>query len=89
MLDPVITVAALAAPDDNAGLALGVQWFRDHENQSLTPEVALDAPGGTPVWGASLRYQIKTGPRSFFDIRGIGTYSRDRTLRWPGLAPAG
>jgi hypothetical protein len=84
-LDPLITISANPDPADNTGIALGVQFFRHHEDESLIPEFAFQAPTGTPVYGVGLRYQRKTGARSFFEIEGIGNFSDDPTFRREGV----
>lgn len=83
-VNPLVAIAR-GVTSDTAGVALGVQLFRDHENQSLTPEVAFESPGGTPVWGFGLGYQIKASPRSFWDFRGLVNWSDDPAFERDGL----
>ncbi|NIL96094.1 MAG: hypothetical protein GTO53_02230 [Planctomycetales bacterium] len=85
-VDPLVTISASPDPADNTGIALGVQWFRRHEDESLIPEFAFQAPTGTPVYGVGLRYQRKTSARSFFQIEAIGNFSDDPTFRRQGLS---
>jgi len=87
-LNPLVSIAQGRQPFDTQGAALGVQLFRNHDDESLTPEVAYEAPGGTPVGGVSLRYQRKTGPRSFIDISGIRTWSDDPAFDREGVFAA-
>jgi hypothetical protein len=84
-VNPLVRISAGRQPDDTAGLALGVQLFRCHEDESITPEVVFETPGGTPVWGVGLIYQRKTGPRSFFETRAVGTWSDDPVYRRDGV----
>jgi len=84
-VDPLIPLAAARAPSDNVGMAIGWQLFRHHEDESLLPELAYDAPGGDSVWGVGLRYQRKTGPRSFFEVQGVGNFSNNPALRREGV----
>lgn len=84
-VDPLIPLSAARSPDDNVGAALGWQLFRHEEDESLLPEVAYDAPGGDSVWGVGLRYQRKTGPRSFFEVQGVYNWSDNPTFRREGV----
>ncbi|MCH8046184.1 MAG: hypothetical protein IID44_20925 [Planctomycetes bacterium] len=84
-VNPLVSISAGRPPDDTTGLALGVQLFRHHEDESITPEVVFESPGGRPVWGAGLIYQRKTGPRSFFEARGVGTWSNTPAFRRDGV----
>ena len=85
-VDPVILLSAARDPGENTGLATGVQLFGHHEDSSLTPEFSVDTPQGSTVWGAGLRYQRKTGPRSFFEAQGIGNFSSDPQFRREGVS---
>jgi hypothetical protein len=83
-VNPLVQIAR-GALNDTPGVALGVQLFRHNEDQSLTPEVAFQAPGGQGVIGAGLRFQQKTSARSFFELRTLGAWSRDPTLEQYGI----
>jgi len=83
-VDPLVAIARGDA-DDTSGIALGVQLFRHHEDESITPEVALEVPEGTPVWGAGIRYQRKTGARSFFEFRALGNWSDEKRFEREGV----
>lgn len=85
-VDPVILVSAARDPGANTGVAAGVQFFRHHEDESLVPEIAFDSPEGAEVWGVGLRYQRKTGPRSFFEIQGVENFSDDSRFRREGVS---
>jgi len=75
--NPLIQIAAAPPVDGTYGLALGVRLFRHNQDEAIIPEFAWQAPDGTSVWGFGLRYQRKTGPRSFFELLGILNYSDD------------
>ena len=83
-VNPLIAVAR-GVLSDTPGVAAGVQLFPADEDQSLTPEVAYEAPSGSAVWAAGLRYQRKTSTRSFLDFQGFINWSDDRTFRRDGL----
>ena len=67
-VNPLIGIAANAAPDDAWGIALGAQLFRHHEDESIVPEVAFQQVAGDAVWGLGLRYLSKTGSRAFVEV---------------------
>lgn len=84
-VDPTIRIAAGPAANDTLGVALGVQLFRHHQDESITPEIAFEAPGGEAVWGAGLRYQRKTGPRSYIEALGVINISDDPQFERDGV----
>ncbi|REK21760.1 MAG: hypothetical protein DWQ42_18955 [Planctomycetota bacterium] len=84
-VDPLIPLSAARAPDDNVGLAMGIQFFRHHEDESIIPEVAYDSPAGDAVFGIGLRYQRKTGPRTFFELQGVANFSENPMFRREGV----
>lgn len=75
--NPLVRIAAGGAPLENYGLALGVQLFRHHQDESLIPEIAFESPDGEPVAGLGLRYLRKTGSRAFFEALAVFTLSDD------------
>ena len=77
VVNPLVRLAAGPATDDVCGVAVGVQLFRHHEDESLIPEIAWEAPAGRTVIGFGLRYLRKTGPRTFFELLGIVNESED------------
>ncbi len=85
--NPLVRLAAATGPlgRDTAGVAAGCQLFRDHENASLLPEAAFEAPEGTPVWGVGLRYLQKTSQRSFLEVLGTANFSRAAQYRRDGV----
>ena len=62
---------------DTVGAALGVQWFRHHDDESIVTETAFESPGGQTVWGAGIRYLRKTSQRSFLEVLVFGNTSSD------------
>lgn len=75
--NPLVRIAARARNPRNTGLALGVQLFRHNEDASLTPEFAIETPEDARVFGVGLRYQHKTGARSYFEALGVWNFSDD------------
>ena len=65
--NPLIRIAAGIAPDDNWGVALGVQLFRHHMDGSWVPEIAFESPQGESVFGCGVRYLRKVGSRTYFE----------------------
>lgn len=76
-INPLVRIAAGGMPAENLGIALGVQLFRHHQDESFVPEIAFESPDGTPVAGIGLRYLRKTGSRSYFDVLTSFTLSDD------------
>lgn len=73
-VNPLVLIAR-GDRDDTPGVALGVQLFGAGDDSSLTPEVAWEAPSGTSIFGAGLRYQQRTSVQSFLELRGLVNYS--------------
>lgn len=65
--NPLIRISAGVSTGERWGAALGVQLFRHHEDESLIPEIAFEAPDGEPVWGLGLRYLRKLSPRTYLE----------------------
>jgi hypothetical protein len=84
-VDPLVRISQGLNPADTIGASFGVQLFRDHEDESFTPEVAWEQPQGDSVWGVGLRWQRKLGPQIFLDAAGIATWSDNRLLEREGL----
>ncbi len=84
-VNPLVAVSASPDPDDTAGVALGVQMFGHDDDYFLVPEVAFEMPQGDATFGFGLDWQSKTGPRSFFEARGIVTISDNPNLRRNGV----
>ena len=84
-IDPLIRIGQGLSPADTVGASLGAQLFRDHEDESITPEIAWEQPLGESVWGLGLRWQRKLGPQVFLDASGIISWSDNRQLEREGL----
>lgn len=84
-VDPLIRIGQGVNPSDTIGASVGVQLFRDHEDESITPEIAWEQPQGDSVWGVGLRWQRKLGPQIFLDASGIISRSDNRQLEREGI----
>lgn len=84
-VDPLISISRGLVLNDTYGAALGVQLFRHNEDESIIPEVAWEEPGGTSVWGFSLRYFRKLNSRTFLEVLGVRTWSDDRIFEREGV----
>lgn len=84
-VDPLIRIGQGVNPADTIGASVGVQLFRDHEDESITPELAWEQPQGDSVWGLGLRWQRKLGPQIFLDASGIISWSDNRQLEREGI----
>jgi len=84
-VDPLIRIGQGVNPADTIGASIGVQLFRDHEDESITPEIAWEQPQGESVWGVGLRWQRKLGPQIFLDAYGIISRSDNRQLEREGI----
>jgi hypothetical protein len=84
-VDPLIRIGQGVNPSDTIGASVGVQLFRDHEDESITPEIAWEQPQGDSVWGVGLRWQRKLGPQIFVDASGIISWSDNRLLEREGV----
>lgn len=87
-VNPLVSIAAGQINRDRFGIALGAQLFRNHENESLTPEFAYEAPDGTSVFGFGMRYQRKTGKRTFLELLGVINFSADDRFDREGIFAA-
>lgn len=76
-VDPLTVISAGVPLSDNWGLALGVQLFRHHEDESIIPEIAFQSPQEEPVFGLGLRYLRKTSASSFLEVLGVWNVSDD------------
>jgi len=84
-VNPLVAVSLGRTTAENYGASLGVQLFRHHEDESFSPEIAFQTPGGDFVYGGGLRYQRKTGQRSFFEVLGVVNFSDNPNLRRDGV----
>jgi hypothetical protein len=84
-VDPLVRIARGENPSDTHGVSVGVQLFRDHEDESFMPEFAYEEPQGEPVWGFGLRWQKKLGPQIYIDALGVMTWSDNEALDREGV----
>lgn len=84
-VNPLLNLAAGAAPAERHGAAFGVQLFRHHQDESFIPEIAYEEVSADSTLGIGLRYQRKLNARQFLEIRGIKNWSDAATLRREGL----
>ena len=75
--NPLVRIAAGLSPAQNWGLALGVQLFRRHQDESLTPEISFESPEGDSVVGCGIRYLRKTGSRAYWESLFTMAFSDD------------
>ncbi|MCC9628007.1 hypothetical protein LOC68_06340 [Blastopirellula sp. JC732] len=85
-VDPLVQIASGRTVGPNSGVALGVQYFRHHEDESIIPEIAFEAPTGDPVWGFGLRYLRKTSQRTYFEALGVINFSETEIYRRDGIS---
>lgn len=83
--NPLVRIAAGSLPVRNLGVAVGVQLFRHHQDESIIPEVAFESPDGIAVTGFGLRYLRKTGSRSSFEAFATFTLSDDPRFAREGI----
>jgi hypothetical protein len=84
-VNPLVRIAAGLPTSDTWGIAGGVQLFRRHEDESIIPEFAFQAPQGVPVWGVGMRYLRKTGRRTFFQAFAVANFSPQERFTRDGL----
>ena len=84
-VNPLVSISAGNPVADNWGVSLGVQLFRNHEDESLVPEIAVQSPMDQTVFGCGLRYQRKTSSRSFLEVLGILNFSDDPRFERQGI----
>ncbi len=84
-VNPLVRLSAGIGPVDTVGVALGVQLFRHHKDESISPEFAYEAPGGDSVFGFGVRYQRKVSTRSFIEVLGLGNYSDNPLFERDGV----
>ncbi|MEO8494940.1 MAG: hypothetical protein ABI614_07710 [Planctomycetota bacterium] len=83
--NPLVRIAVGSLPVQNVGVALGIQLFRNHQDESFIPEIAFESPGGAAVTGFGLRYLRKTGSRSAFEALATFTLSDDPRFQREGV----
>lgn len=84
-VNPLVNISQFGATDDLFGAAMGVQLFRDDDNQSWTPEIAFEDDSGDAVFGIGLGWMKKVGRRTFVEARGIQTWSDNSQRERRGL----
>jgi hypothetical protein len=84
-VNPLVRIAAGLPTAGTWGIAGGVQLFRRHEDESIIPEFAFEAPQGVPVWGVGMRYLRKTGRRTFFQAFAVANFSPQKRFTRDGL----
>lgn len=84
-VNPLVAISTGDHLGENYGGSLGIQLFRHHEDESIAPEIAFQAPEGEFVFGLGLRYQRKTGKRSFFEVLGLVNFSDNDQLERDGV----
>ena len=84
-VNPLVAISRQRNPDNTYGVAMGVQLFRHHEDESIIPEFAFEAPDEEATWGVGLRYFRKIGPRTFLEAFGVRTWSDDSSLEREGV----
>lgn len=85
VVNPLLNLAAAATGAPTQGVALGSQLFRHHADESWTPEVSWQEQSADGALGLGLRYQKKLTARTYFELRGIKTWSDAAALRREGL----
>ncbi|QDU76098.1 hypothetical protein Pan97_31430 [Bremerella volcania] len=84
-VNPLVAISTGTSLGENYGASLGIQLFRHHEDESIAPEIAFQTPNGDFVYGFGLRYQRKTGKRTFFEVLGVLNLSDNEALRRDGV----
>jgi hypothetical protein len=85
VLDPLLQIAMGRTPGDTLGAAAGVQLFRQHQDESIIPEVAIEKVRSETVWGIGLQYERKLTPWIYLNVRGVKTWSGDPALVREGI----
>ena len=84
-VNPLVALSTGMTVGEDYGASFGIQFFRHHEDESIAPEFAFQAPDGDAVYGLGLRYQRKTGNRTFFEVLSLVNFSDNPTLRRDGV----
>ena len=84
-VNPLVSISAGNPFSDVFGIALGVQLFRHHEDESIIPEIAFQSATGQPAIGCGLRYLRKTSARSFFEVLGVYVSCDDPQFQRDGI----
>lgn len=84
-VNPLVAISSGTQLGETYGASLGMQFFRHHEDESIAPEIAFQSPNGDLVYGLGLRYQRKTGKRTFLEVLGLWNISDNEALRRDGV----
>jgi hypothetical protein len=84
-LNPLLQIAAGRPPTNTTGAALGVQLFRQHEDESIIPEIAVEETDSSTVWGVGLQYERKLSQWTYLNLRGVKTWSGDERFVREGV----
>ncbi|PQO30452.1 hypothetical protein DTL21_24165 [Bremerella cremea] len=84
-VNPLVGISTGMTLGENYGVSLGMQFFRHHEDESIAPEFAFQSLNGDAIYGLGLRYQRKTGKRTFFEVLGLVNFSENAALRRDGV----
>lgn len=84
-VNPLVQIARGVRVDDTAGVSLGVQLFRHHDDESIIPEVVWEESDGEAIYGGGVRYLRKIGPRTYIQLQGVRTFSDDDALEREGV----
>ncbi|MEW4486859.1 hypothetical protein AB1L42_02190 [Thalassoglobus sp. JC818] len=84
-VNPLFNIAAGSPPVERYGVAAGVEFFRNNQDEAIIPEFAFESQASDPIYGAGLRYRRKMTARMFFELRGIKNWSTNPALRREGL----
>ncbi|WP_147274149.1 hypothetical protein [Bremerella cremea] len=84
-VNPLVGISTGMTLGENYGAAVGMQFFRHHEDESIAPEFAFQSLNGDAIYGLGLRYQRKTGKRTFFEVLGLVNFSENAALRRDGV----
>ncbi|MCA9068411.1 MAG: hypothetical protein KDA84_05790 [Planctomycetaceae bacterium] len=84
-VNPLVAITRSPNPAEQYGVALGTQFFRNHEDTSFTPEIAFEQVSGTPRAGIGGTFLTQLGRRTFLDLRGVAVWSDNTALRQQGV----
>ena len=83
--NPLVAITSGRPAVKTTGVALGVQLFRCHEDESFIPEVSFESPDGPAVWAFGMTYLRKLTARVYLDARGVVAFSDDERFDREGV----
>ncbi|MBX3440422.1 MAG: hypothetical protein KF861_23230, partial [Planctomycetaceae bacterium] len=83
-VNPLIRLSADPSGVVNRGFAVGTEFFALHKDLAVIPEIAVEFPGDSEVFGFGLRCRRKIGKRSQLELRCITSASGTEDLRRNG-----